>query len=121
MNICIPVENDNGLDSAVCAHFGSAPAFMIVDTSNNALRVIQNNNAHHSHGMCTPLAAIQGEVIDGMVVGGIGMGALNKLAAANIRVYMAEHETVRETISAFNAGTLNLVQPGMACRGHDHH
>ncbi len=32
MNICIPVNEDKGLQSPVCAHFGSAPAFMIVDT-----------------------------------------------------------------------------------------
>jgi predicted Fe-Mo cluster-binding NifX family protein len=118
MNICIPVEADRGLESLVCAHFGSAPAFVIVDTTTELCRAIPNRNAHHAHGMCTPVAALQGERVDGAVVGGIGMGALQKLNAANILVYLSEHATVAETIAAWKAGTLKLVQPHMACAGH---
>jgi predicted Fe-Mo cluster-binding NifX family protein len=70
--------------------------------------------------MCAPLASLAGEQIDGMVVGGIGMGALNKLMAARILVYLATHPTVAETVAAFKAGTLPLMQPGMACAHHDH-
>lgn len=120
MKICIPVENDNGLNSTVCAHFGSAPAFMIVDTDTKDCRVIVNKNDHHAHGMCTPIAALQGEAIDGMLVGGIGMGALNKLSAANIQVFVAEQETVQAAVDAFNSGALKPMQPGMTCRGHNH-
>ena len=120
MNICIPVNEDQGLQSRVCAHFGSAPAFMIVDTDSGSCRAIPNQNQHHGHGMCAPLASLAGESIDGMVVGGIGMGALNKLSAANIRVYLAQHETVVETLDAFKAGSLKLVQPNMACAQHGH-
>ena len=122
MNICIPVNEDLGLKSAVCAHFGSAPAFMIVDTVTGACRAVTNHNQHHGHGMCQPLAALQGERIDGMVVGGIGMGALNKLNAANIRVFVSRLGTVAETLAAFKAGTLQPMDPGMACAhpGHGH-
>jgi predicted Fe-Mo cluster-binding NifX family protein len=118
MNICIPVDVDRGLESPVCAHFGSAPAFMIVDTKTESCRAIPNRNQHHAHGMCMPVAALQGEQVDGAVVGGIGMGALQKLNAANILVYLAEHATVAETIVAWKAGTLKLLQPNMACAHH---
>jgi predicted Fe-Mo cluster-binding NifX family protein len=118
MNICVPVDEDNGLRSQVCAHFGSAPAFMIVNTDSGSCRAIPNNNQHQGHGMCTPLQALQGEQIDGMVVGGIGMGALNKLNAANICVYISEHATVGETVAAFKAGTLRVMQPAMSCAQH---
>jgi predicted Fe-Mo cluster-binding NifX family protein len=120
MNICVPIDTDNGLKSPVCAHFGSAPAFMIVDTDSGSCRAIVNSNQHHGHGMCSPLQSLQGERIDGMVVGGIGMGALMKLSAANIQVYLAEQPTVAEVVAAFKAGTLRLMQPGMACAGHGH-
>jgi len=120
MNICIPVEADRGLESPVCAHFGSAPAFMIVDTTTEVCRAIPNRNAHHAHGMCLPVAALRGERVDGAVVGGIGMGALMKLNAADILVYRSEHATVGETVAAWKAGTLRLVQPSMACSGHRH-
>ena len=120
MRICIPVNEDLGLHSEVCAHFGSAPAFLIVDTDNNDCRVIVNHNQHHSHGICTPLASLQGEILDGIVVGGIGMGALNKLMAAGITVFRAEHPTVSTTVESFKAGTLRRMEPGMACGGHSH-
>lgn len=121
MNICVPVKADKGLQSPVCAHFGSAPVFMMVDTDTGACRAIVNGNQHHAHGMCMPTQVLQGEQIDGMVVGGIGMGALNKLAAANIRVYRSEHATVAEVVAAFKSGSLKPMQPGMACTGHHSH
>jgi predicted Fe-Mo cluster-binding NifX family protein len=120
MNICIPVEADRGLESTVCAHFGSAPVFMIVDTRTDRCRAVPNRNQHHAHGMCMPLAALDGERVDGAVVSGIGMGALQKLNAANILVYRCEHATVGDTIAAWKAGTLRLIQPGMACAHHGH-
>ncbi len=120
MNICIPIEADNGLDSAVCAHFGSAPAYLIVDVANLTFKTVTNHNQHHSHGMCMPLQSLRGEVIDGMVVGGIGMGAFNKLRAADINVYVAQHATVSEVVDAFRAGQMKPMQPGMTCSGHRH-
>lgn len=120
MMICIPVEEDLGLRSRVCAHFGSAPAFVVVDTDSGACRTILNDNRHQGHGMCAPVALLQGERIDGVVVGGIGMGALNKFNAADIRVYVSEHATVEETVAAFKAGSVKPMEPGRACAGHGH-
>ena len=86
MKICIPVEENNGLDSRVCAHFGSAPFFLVVDSNTSVCEPIVNDGAHHAHGMCQPLALLEGKDIDGVVVGGIGRGALFKFQAANIGV-----------------------------------
>jgi predicted Fe-Mo cluster-binding NifX family protein len=121
MRICIPVLDDRGLDSRVCAHFGSAPAFMIVDTASNNCRLIGNTNQHHAHGMCQPLAVLAGETVDGIVVGGIGMGALMKFQAAGIAVFRAAHQTVGETLAAFTAGSLQPVDQNEACAGHHGH
>ena len=33
MKIACPVDMDAGLDSRICGHFGSAPGFVLVDTS----------------------------------------------------------------------------------------
>ena len=118
MNFCIPVENDNGLESVVCAHFGSAPAFMIVDAETKACRFVPNQNDHHSHGMCTPVDLLQTESVGSMIVAGIGMGALNRLAQLNIRVFVSDCETVGEAVNSFLAGTLRPMEPGMTCRGH---
>lgn len=120
MNICIPIDDDRGLESPVCAHFGSAPAFMVVDTESQSCRAIPNRNQRHDHGRCTPLAWLQQERIHGAVVGGIGRGALQKLNAANVAVFLSEHATVAEAIAAWKAGTLQRVQPSMACAHHGH-
>jgi len=118
MNICIPVNENNGMASTVCAHFGSAPMFLFVDVEKGTCRTKQNDNQHHGHGMCRPLAAIEGESVDGVVVGGIGAGALNKLNAAGITVFRSIHETVAETVNAFREGRLSPVQPQSACAHH---
>jgi len=118
MIIAIPIEKDEGLESRVYAHFGSAPGFLIVDTESAACRAIPNRNQHHAHGACMPLASLQGERFDGIVVGGIGAGALAKFNAANISVYLASAPTVAETVAALKAGTLERVDPGMACGHH---
>jgi predicted Fe-Mo cluster-binding NifX family protein len=120
MQLCVPVIDNNGAASLVCGHFGSAPAFMIVDTDSGATRVIANNNAHHGHGMCQPLAALAGESLDGIIVGGIGMGALMKLQAAGIAVYRAMHPTVAETVEAFKQGALEPIGQDGACAQHGH-
>jgi len=118
MNICIPIERENGLESPVCAHFGAAPAFLLVDSDTGSCRAVVNRNQHHGHGQCAPLQSLQGERIDALVVGGIGMGAMNKLAAAGIQVYVSRHATAGEAVAAFQAGSLQLMQPGMACGQH---
>jgi predicted Fe-Mo cluster-binding NifX family protein len=118
MNVCIPVTGDNGIQSSVSLHFGSAPIFLVVDTESGSCRAIANRNLHHAHGMCRPLAQLAGEQLDAIVVGGIGMGALGQLNAANIRVYCSEHPTVEETVAAFKTGTLREMTPATACAHH---
>ena len=118
MNICIPVEEDRGLQSPVCQHFGSAPLFMLVDTDSRVCRALPNRNTHHSPGMCMPLASLSGEQIDAVVVGGIGMGALNKLMQAGVEVFLSEFPSVEETVNAQLGGNLQRVTPETACQHH---
>ena len=118
MIVCIPVNEDKGLQSTVCGHMGSAPMYLVVDSENEGCRVISNAHRHHEHGTCAPLAALEGENIDLMVVAGIGQGAMNKLAAAGIRVCMTQGPTVSEVMNALRAGTLGEVPPGMIRCNH---
>ena len=59
-------------------------------TDSGICRTIPNGNQHHSHGMCTPLAVLDGQEVDGIAVAGIGRGALMKLNAANVKVYLLD-------------------------------
>lgn len=120
MNLCLPVTRNLGLKSPVSAHFGSAPLFLVVDTATGTCREIPNRNEHHAHGMCQPLESLAGERFDGIVVGGIGQGALSKLQATGVRVFRANAGTVEDAIAALTSGALQEVTPASACAGHAH-
>jgi len=78
MKVCFPVQNNDGVQSMVFDHFGSAPMFLIVDTETRTLAVINNRDQHHAHGSCNPLKALDQQTVDAVIVGGIGGGALRK-------------------------------------------
>jgi predicted Fe-Mo cluster-binding NifX family protein len=118
MNLWFPITEDKGLNSPVSAHFGSAPLFIIVDTDSGVCRSIPNRNLNHTHGMCQPLASLAGEQLDGIAVGGIGMGALGKLMAANLRVFITRELIVEKVVASFKAGTLQEATPAAACAHH---
>lgn len=118
MRVCFPVEEGSDLDGRVYGHFGSAPAFVLVDTENETVTVLPNSNQHHAHGMCNPVAALAGQIVDAVVVGGIGGGALMKLNTAGITVYKAIAGTIAENIAFLTSGRLPRFQPGHTCAGH---
>lgn len=120
MNILIPIHAENGLQSEISVHFGSAPAYLVVNTENGALRTISNRNRHHANGGCAPLALIHEAKVEAMIVGGIGAGALGRLSAENIVVFFAEHHTAQEALDALKAGQLSRMHAVQACAGHDH-
>jgi predicted Fe-Mo cluster-binding NifX family protein len=55
-----------------------------------------------------------------MVVGGIGMGALNILNHSGIKVFQAQAPTVRENIALLKEGNLPEFTPQHTCAGHGH-
>lgn len=120
MKVCFPVAEAKGLSSEIYGHFGSAPAFVIVDSENNHVTTLGNEDQHHGHGACNPLKKFQGKHVDALVVGGIGMGALNALNQSGIRVFHAQAPTVRENIAHLKAGTLPEFAPQYTCAGHGH-
>jgi len=120
LNLCIPITEDRGLQSPVSAHFGSAPLFLVVDTDSGQCRAIPNTNHQHGHGGCQPLRALAGEPIDALAVGGIGLGAIMKLQAARVRVFLSGEPTVEQTLRALSAGELEEASPATACAHHGH-
>lgn len=118
MNICFPVQNDEGLGSIVYNHFGSAPLFLIVDTATNSISVVKNRDQDHVHGACNPIKALDNQKVDAVVVGGIGGGALNKLNQMGIRVHRAQAGSVGDNIAVLNSGGLPELTLQGCCGGH---
>jgi predicted Fe-Mo cluster-binding NifX family protein len=118
MKICFPVQNDKGMDSTVYNHFGSAPVFVVVDTTSDGVASVINRDQHHAHGACNPLKALDGQQIDAVVVGGIGAGALTRLNQAGISVHRSQAETVRENVALFAEKRLPELSVQGCCGGH---
>jgi predicted Fe-Mo cluster-binding NifX family protein len=120
MKVCFPVVEVNGIASEVYGHFGSAPAFIIVETQNNNVTVINNKDQQHAHGACNPLKKFDNQQVDALVVSGIGMGALTVLNQSGIKVFQAQSQTVNENIELMKAGRLPEFVPQNTCAGHGH-
>jgi len=120
MKIAFPTQENQGLDSRVFGHFGSAKHFLIVETRDGGLEAIENQNREHLHGQCQPLAALDGRPVDAVVVGGIGPGALHGLQAAGIRVYRGVEGSVGENLALAQAGRLPEFSSEHTCAHHGH-
>ncbi len=118
MKLCFPVKEVADLESEVYGHFGSAPAFVVVDSETKTIAAVNNADLHHAHGMCNPIGALAGHKVDAVIVGGIGGGALMKLNQQGISVYQAVGKTIRENIELIASKRLPEFHPGHVCAGH---
>ncbi|MCX5811750.1 MAG: diguanylate cyclase [Proteobacteria bacterium] len=118
MKVCFAVQEDQGIESTVYNHFGSAPAFVVVDTEIKQAVTINNKDLNHVHGACNPVMAIGGQNVDAVVVGGIGAGAIRGLNAAGIKVYGSVKETVKDNLDLFLENKLPELSALNACGGH---
>jgi predicted Fe-Mo cluster-binding NifX family protein len=118
MKVCFPVERDEGIGSVVYGHFGSAPAFVMVDTESGSVGTVGNSDMVHEHGACNPVMALGGRSVDAVVVGGIGAGALNRLNAEGIRVFASATDTIGKNMDLLKEGKLPLLTLQHTCGGH---
>ncbi len=120
MKLCFPVECNEGLESAVYGHFGSAPLFVLVDSETREVSEVVNRDLHHSHGSCNPLKALGGREVDAVVVGGIGGGALMGLNRAGLKVLRAQGGTIAENLAFMAQVELPELVAEQTCGGHGH-
>ena len=120
MKVCFAVQKDDGVESVVYGHFGSAPAFIMVDTDIDRTETVNNRDLNHVHGACNPIQVIGGRSVDAVVVGGIGAGAINRLNAEGIKVYRAVAQTVKQNLALLEESKLPELSVQHACAGHQH-
>ena len=53
MKLCFPIESEDGLNSRIYSHFGSAPNFIIYDTETDTTNTINNQNLGHEQVLTT--------------------------------------------------------------------
>jgi predicted Fe-Mo cluster-binding NifX family protein len=119
MNICIPIEKNEGPHSGVYGHFGSAPYFAIYNTDSKNLELVNNGDLNHAHGQCNPIGALAGKSVDILVTGGIGTRAIERLDSMGIRVCLiSTEETVQDVIRSHETNMLREIQPDQGCNHH---
>ena len=122
MKIIIPLDENNGLGSKVCEHFGSAPFFGVVESESGQVEITGNPNMHHDHGQCTPADAFAETGAGAVIVNGIGARAAARLQSLGIDIYMAAQAwSLADAIESFGNGALQKVGPQTACEGHGCH
>ncbi|QEM68864.1 diguanylate cyclase [Geobacter sp. FeAm09] len=120
MKVCFPVQENQGLESQVYGHFGSAPGFVVVDIATGEVAALDNGDQIHEHGACNPVAGLGGHQVEAIVVGGIGGGALHKLNRAGMRVFQAQAGNIGRNLELLRNNALPEFMPGHTCGGHGH-
>lgn len=119
MKICFPIVSDQGMESRISDHFGSAPALLVVDTESGTTAVTIKSTQPHEHGRCNPLKGLS-DTVEAVAVKGIGGGALNELMRAGLKVFRADGETVADNLACFAEENLPELSTDQVCGGHGH-
>ena len=120
MKICIPTEDNHGLESRVYDHFGSAPFFAMMDADSDRLEVVRNTDLDHRHHSCHHIDGLKTHNVDVVVCNGVGRRAFAALQEAGIDVLAPEQATVADIVSAMRAGEVRQLSTDEACGGGRH-
>jgi predicted Fe-Mo cluster-binding NifX family protein len=114
--VAVACESAAGLAGDVCGHFGHTPFFVvaeIVDGKVTTSRAVASPGHGEGCNMPTFVHSLGASTV---IVGGIGAGAVNGLAARNIEVIAGASGNAGDTLKSHAAGTLVRGEPG--CQGH---
>ncbi|MDD3079765.1 MAG: NifB/NifX family molybdenum-iron cluster-binding protein [Paludibacter sp.] len=118
MKIAVPTKEGNRIDD----HFGHCEFYTIYTISDDDKKVVDKQKLESPQGCgCKTDIAYDLEKMDVrvMLAGGIGQGAINKLAAQNIKVIRNCRGDVDVLINEYLAG--NIVDGGQSCAAHANH
>ena len=120
MKICIPTEDNRGLESRAYGHYGSAPFFAMVDADSGRLEVVRNTDSHRRPHSDHHIDRLKAHDVDVVVCNGVGRRAFAALQEAGIDVLVPEHATIADIVSAMRAGEVRRLSTDEACGGGRH-
>jgi predicted Fe-Mo cluster-binding NifX family protein len=119
IRVAVPTETPGGLDAARSGHFGRSPSFTLVDLIDGHIAGVDVvDNAPHGHGGCmSPVLTLGTNMVDAVIVAGIGPRPLLGCLQAGMRVFAGEDRPdVRSVVEAFMEMELSPVGPDATCR-----
>jgi len=110
MKIAITAQ-DKELSSEIDLRFGRAKWLIVADTETGDFQAhdnVVNLNAVQGAGIQTG-QNIANLGVEAVITGNVGPNAFKTLNAANIKIFLAEKQTVQDAIDSFKAGKLKEV------------
>jgi predicted Fe-Mo cluster-binding NifX family protein len=99
------------LTSEVDQRFGRAKFLLVVDTETGDFTVHDNElnlNAIQGAGIQTG-QNIANLGVEAVITGNVGPNAFKTLKAANVKIFLAQKQTIAEAVEAFKAGKMKEV------------
>ncbi len=115
--------SDKGLESDVCAHFGSCEYFTILDIKDGvvaAVSVLSNGTHDGEHNCAAPAILLKSEGIDAVLVSGIGGRPLMSLTEKKIKVFAGAVGRVSDAVLDYNEGLLQELSTRGTCNCSHH-
>jgi predicted Fe-Mo cluster-binding NifX family protein len=104
LRVAVPSDEPGGLGAARSGRFRRSPCFTIVDLVDDVVvnvRVVHNEPHPGDHGL-TPILTLGENLVDVVIVAGIGRRPLLHCLQAGIRVFQGEDRPdVRSVVDAF--------------------
>ena len=118
MGICVPVQDDRGLQAPSQRPLRQRAILPDHDTDTGRSNLLPNGEEEHAHGQCHPLQSIASQKVDVVLCGGIGRRAIDLLQQAGLRVCLAPVGSADAALRAYAAGSLTQLDPADACQHH---
>jgi predicted Fe-Mo cluster-binding NifX family protein len=110
MKIAITAQT-NDMSGVVDLRFGRAKWLLVVDTETGDFEAhdnVQNLNAAQGAGIQTGQNIVNLGV-EAVITGNVGPNAFKTLTAGDVKIYLAQKQTIEQAIKAFKAGELKEV------------
>ena len=112
MKICLPANDNLGLQSEIASNFSSAPWLLVVESESLQTRAIDMSDEAQRR------QPVDLDVI--VCAGSIGRGMFNGLRGRRIRVFNSAALTVDEALAELTGGSLSEVREVECCGGGHH-
>lgn len=110
MKIAVTAQGKE-LSSEIDLRFGRAKWIIVIDTETNNFQAhdnVVNLNAVQGAGIQTG-QNISNLGVEAVITGNVGPNAFKTLNAADVKIFLAEKQTVQDAIDSFKAGKLKEV------------
>jgi len=110
--ICIPIEENRGIQSPLSRTFAASPMFLLVDADSLAYLAIPNSTQRQRDRGCDPCDILGDLNIDVVIADEIEASTLVRIARREIPVFGGARGTVRSALADLMGGRLAVLPAG---------